>query len=149
MPVSWVACGANGTSVTPLKLPYERTVYERPVYPGTLTRDGTVPTIGLVETRVASAIYVHGSRIVLIATILNVPRQRGAAESNAYDRAIQTSVASQASGERFQLVRSVVGASDFDHRLHCFGNDADTDAQATANHHCLQHDDIGDAISAR
>lgn len=56
----------DGTSVTPLQLPYERTVYERPVYPGTLTRRDTVPTIGLVETRVAAAIYYGDRRMFLL-----------------------------------------------------------------------------------
>jgi hypothetical protein len=34
-----------GTIVTLPELRYEKTVYERPVYPGTLTRHGTVPNI--------------------------------------------------------------------------------------------------------
>ena len=38
-----------GTIVTLLELPYEKTVYERPVYPGTLTYSGTVPNIELVR----------------------------------------------------------------------------------------------------
>jgi hypothetical protein len=37
----------HGTIVTLLKLPYEETVYESPVYPGTLTYHGTVPNIEL------------------------------------------------------------------------------------------------------
>jgi hypothetical protein len=35
----------RGTFVTPPQLPYENTVYEGPVYPGTLTYLRTVPNI--------------------------------------------------------------------------------------------------------
>ena len=37
----------HGTIVTLLELPYEKPVYEGPLYPGTLTYQGTVPTIKL------------------------------------------------------------------------------------------------------
>jgi type II secretory pathway pseudopilin PulG len=41
----------NGPIVTLPELPYEKTVYEGPVYPGTLTYFGTVPTIKGVRPR--------------------------------------------------------------------------------------------------
>ena len=40
---------ALGTIVTLLELPYEKTVYEGPVYPSTLTYRGTVPNIELLK----------------------------------------------------------------------------------------------------
>ncbi len=39
----------HGTIVTLLQLPYEKPVYEGPVYTGTLTYYGTVPNIELVR----------------------------------------------------------------------------------------------------
>jgi hypothetical protein len=47
---------ANGTFVTPLELPYEKTVYEGPVYPGTLTYLRTVPNIEQVRIGIGTAI---------------------------------------------------------------------------------------------
>jgi len=38
-----------GTLVTRIGLPYERSMHERTVYPGTLTYDGTVPNIELLS----------------------------------------------------------------------------------------------------
>jgi hypothetical protein len=47
---------AHGTMVTLLELPYEKPVYEGPVYPGTLTSHGTVPNIKISQTGVGAAI---------------------------------------------------------------------------------------------
>ena len=55
---------AADTIVTPLELPYERTLYEGPVYPGTLTYQGTVPNIKLVRHVSGTAIR-KGSREIV------------------------------------------------------------------------------------
>ena len=62
----------DGTYITPLELPYEWAMYERPVYPGTLTYYGTVPNIELVTQLDGDPQRVAGDTVLANSSCANL-----------------------------------------------------------------------------